>query len=832
MTMIPSEDLEGSGRTYIFDRDKGKFVSVRSATENQMRRFGEAQYRSFGRGNNRRMININPRGAATSYSVAESNRRGELVPAGRAAGREGLAERRQQERQPVQRPKSPERGLPLFAAGDAEGEGRLFIFDTDEGKFVGTDVATAAQMKRFGQSQYFSVGSGANRVMTTFNPRGEPTSYAVSETTRRGELVPAPRSAGRADSVALRNDRAELEASRAARLERNAQLLNIDYNNQTDWLQMTDVARRLIVSDPTILEGQTVTVDLEAVLDYAMYGTPRSPGLFMGGTSNYFIFDEAANRYLNTTFASDQQMADYGSTMYYRTSRGQMLTIEENKPGPKVDTEVEDEPRRVQSVMDIEGFPVDAMIGDIADVSIVGPWLEENASKLSSDELDVVKRFVRDQANLEFESRTGPADSVMPTPMRLEPREAGVESPWAEAARNVNEVESQTKERRLREEQERRRQEREGPAVLLFEQQKQAQIESQREQQRLERFAVLAERLKPQARWREFQYTAVPLGFSEEEFRGSSNQDRALARWEEAKQDLENAKLNNSEAIPALMAEVETLYADYVASAQQGPTFTFRDGARVPYSARDRLDAELAAEYEQRALGRSSEQVNAAFTNRVRNMQINELRNEGKDFQPKDLLSHGQAMSLLRSVALDSPDRILKLKSELAFVGFADDRNYTSDTSMDGATISGFIDLVAEANNVGMKPMDYLTMKINDPSVIARSNERAKNRRGGGGGFTIRVPAVDDVASVFQDVARKRIGMQLGQDQVSQMAQSYVQQYESQLRSQMGRDVVSEPVSADTFAEQQINQQFGMDENIYQTGLQLDVLIDMIGGSR
>lgn len=825
MTMIPSEELEGSGRTYIFDRDKGKFVSVRSATENQMRRFGEAQYRSFGRGNNRQMININPRGAATSYSVAESNRRGELVPAGRAAGREGLAERRQQERQPVQRPESPERGLPLFAAGDAEGEGRLFIFDTDEGKFVGTDVATAAQMKRFGQSQYFSVGSGANRVMTTFNPRGEPTSYAVSETTRRGELVPAPRSAGRADSVALRNDRAELEASRAARLERNAQLLNIDYNNQTDWLQMTDVARRLIVSDPTILEGQTVTVDLEAVLDYAMYGTPRSPGLFMGGTSNYFIFDEAANRYLNTTFASDQQMADYGSTMYYRTSRGQMLTIEENKPGPKVDTEVEDEPRRVQSVMDIEGFPMDAMIGDIADVSIVGPWLEQNAKDLSSDEFRVVNQFLRDQANIDVYRQ----------------REPGEETPWAPAIRAVRGAETETKERRLREERERRRQEtaeREGIALMTSEQQAQAQMESdegrrayQREQQRLERFAVLAERLKPQARWMEFQYTAVPLGFSEQEFQRSSDEDRAFARWNEAKQDLENAKLNNSEAIPALMAEVETLYTDYVAAAQQGPTVTFRDGALVPYSARDRLDAELAAEYEQRALGRSSEQVNAAFTNRVRNMQINELRNEGKDFQPKDLLSHGQAMSLLRSVALDSPDRILKLKSELAFVGFADDRNYTSDTSMDGETISGFIDLVAEANNVGMKPMDYLTMKINDPSVIARSNERAKNRNSGSG-FTIRVPAVDDVASVFQDVARKRIGMQLDQDQVSQMAQSYVQQYESQLRSQMGRDVVSEPVSADTFAEQQINQQFGMDENIYQTGLQLDVLIDMIGGSR
>jgi hypothetical protein len=817
MTMIPSDELEGGGRTFIFDRDQGKFVSVRSASADQMRRFGQAQYRSLGRGRNRRMVPINARGEATSYSVAESTRRGELVPAGRAAGREGLAERRSAERQPVRVPESPKRGLPLFAAGDAEGEGRLFIFDRDEGKFVGTDVASQDQMRRFGDSLYYSVGSGSNRVMTTFNPRGEPTSYAVAESSRRGELVPAPRSEGRAISQ-------ELNQSRAARLERNRQLLNIDYNNQTDWLMMTESVRRLVVSDPTVLEGQAVNIDFEAVLDYAMYGTPRSPGVFMGGVSNSFIFDESLGRYVNITFASDEQMRQYSDTMYYRTSRGQMVTVQDNKPGPQVDTEMPEEPRPVRSVTDIEGFPVEAMIGDAADVSIVGPWLEQNAKNFSTEELNIVDRFLRDQANIDV----------------YRVREPGVETPWAGAIRAVRQTREDAREQKQREDRERRRQEtieREGIVLMTPEQEMQAQMESdegrrlaRREEQRRQMFADIAAKLKPESRWMEMQYNAVPLGFSEQEFARADAAAAAQLRFNQATQALEDAKTSNPDAVPQLKAVVDLLETEFMAARQQDAGFTFREGVFIPYSARDRLDASLAQEYEQRALGRTAENVNAVFSQRVRNLAINEQRLQpGTDFRPQDLLTEGQAMSMLRSIA-STPSEMIKLKTQLAFV-YGREEQYTSDTAVDSGTVNNFIELVTESNNAGMKPLEYLKMALNDPSVVERSNERAR-KRGGGGGFTIRVPAVDDVATVFQDVARRRVGMQLDQEQVKQMAQTYVQQYESQLRGQMGRDVIKEPMSADTFAEQQISQQFGGEETVFQTGLQLDTLIEMIGGTR
>jgi hypothetical protein len=704
------------------------------------------------------------------------------------------------------------------------GGGPFFIWDRELAKFVRMDQASEDQIRLYGGSQYTSFGSGRSRVMTPINPRGEATSYAVTESTRRGELVPAPRSAGRAESIRLREQRSELEGSRAARLQRNAELLNIDYNNQTDWLMMTESVRRLVVTDPSLLENQPINIDFEAVLDYAMYGTPRSPGVFMGGTSNSFIFDQALNRYVNVNFASDDQMRQYSDTMYYRTSRGQMLTIRDDKAGPEVETEMPEEPRPVRSVTDIEGFPVDAMIGETADVSIVGPWLERNAKNLDTNELNIVDRFLRDQANIDV----------------YRVRQPGVETPWAGSIQAVKQTRENVKEQKQREERERRQQEtieREGTRLLTPEQEMQARTESdegrrlaRREEQQRQRFADIAAKLKPEARWMEMQYTAVPLGFSEQEFARVDASVGAQLRLQEANDALRDAKTNDPNEVGRLEKVVEERQRELLIRQQQEAGFTFREGVFIPYSARDRLDASLAQEYEQRALGRSAENVNAAFTNRVRNLQINELRLQpGTDFRSQDLLTEGQAMSMLRSVA-STPAEMIKLKTQLAFVYGREDQ-YTSDTAVDSGAVNNFMELVTEANNAGMKPLEYLKMSLNDPSVVERSNERARNR-GPGAGFTIRVPAVDDVATVFQDVARRRVGMQLDQEQVRQMAQTYVQQYESQLRGQMGRDVISEPMSADTFAEQQISQQFGGEETVFQTGLQLDTLIEMIGGTR
>jgi len=714
-----------------------------------------------------------------------------------------------------------------------EGEGRFYLFDTDLSRFVAVNAATPEQTQRFGRIRYVKGGTNRAPVMLPFNPKGRATSYAVTRTSRRDEFVPAERSAGRSASAQRRRE--QKAASPEARAARTAELLNVDWNNQTDWLMMNEYTKRLITSDPSLLEGQELEVDTETILEYALYGTPKSPGLFMGGLSDYFIFDDKLQRYVNQSFASEQQMADYGSTMYMRTRSGQMLTIE-GKRGPDVP---QSGPKVVRRVEDIDGFPVDAMIGEIADRSIVLPWLESNMNRLTGDELRVVLQFIGQQ-----QIRGQSLDPGLSPEQR---------NPWAPIAERAEaRIEEQRAEQEKQEREERRRTtiETQGIKTLSEEQDLAARREFadmqqsvEREQRRQAVMNDLADKLLPTARWMQQQYSAVPLGFSAQEMMPAGNAAAVAQRYLEAKQAFEDAQRTGVGNVDELLREMQALETQMGAEADN-KGLVFKPETLLPYSTRDRLLGAQSQYLRQRALGTVDADVDEKAVGRARALQAGAYRSMATEISPRaveggrdsiyrqqDLMTEGGAMSFLRSLAQD-PKQMLALKQKMAFLGLADDRNYTSDTALDRETVRAFAELAGDANNAGLQPLAYLARQVNDPTAQQYADSRKRSRGNGGSGFTIRVPSADDVATIVQDVAYKRIGMRLDKDQVSQIANMYVQQYEAGLRSQAGADVIKEPMSADTFAEQQVSQRFGADETVFQTGRQLDVLVDMLRGQR
>lgn len=636
---------------------------------------------------------------------------------------------------------------------------------------------------------------------------------------------------------------AELVGSRAEMLDKNRRLLEVDWNNQTDWLLMNDYVKQLITLRPSVLEGQRITLDPETILDYALYGTPRSPGVMMSGASEYFIFDDKLQRYVNTSLATEAQMQEFGSKLFGRRPNGQMVefsgTSEPQIPEfePLADSMLGTAARGIAAaagavgavvaapvtgiasrwqgpttpvlgITDIEGFPSQPLPNGKINFAAIDSWLAENVNRLDTAEIQAVARFLAVQKNqmidpfvTERPAEVGQIEQIEQRLLRRErvitATEEGVAAGTLEPAGQISAVSQQR-------------------AAL-----DQARAQFERSQRRSEN---IAEMLRPNKRWESAGFTAVPLGFEASEFVETVVMTPARQRVMDLKVAVE-ASNGDQETISRLSTELTQANADLMLE-QQETMLQFAPGSAIPYSARDRLLQQQSESWRNTPIGEIPQDQRQTMEGRGRALQASAYRSMLTEVAgPQDLLTEQGMLSMLRGIS-QNPADMVRLKQRLAFVYGGEDR-YTSDTAIDDQTIASFAKLVGEANRSGKKPMPYLMSLMNDPTVKERAAERG---RGTGSAFTIRLPAVEDIQTVVQDVARKRLGMRLDDTAAANIAQSYLGTVEQQMRSQAGSSTIREPMAAETFAEQQIGEDFGAEVDVYAMGTVLDSFTRLLGG--
>jgi len=740
------------------------------------------------------------------------------------------------------------------------GGGPFFIWDRELAKFVRTDQASEDQIRLYGGSQYTSFGSGRSRVMTPIDPRGAATSYAVTESTRRGELVPAGRAAGRAGLPERRGAEA---AERQATLEerrRKIEKLEVDVNAESLWQTMDLYTKQLLYSDPSLLEGVPLRgVDIATVMDYVFFGTPRSPGLFMDGVSNEYVFVRVGGvgRFKNAMFASEEERMN--SKIYTREDverAGQIPTFEPLgetferefpfivKPAQAAAKGVAEAAKAAGRVAeralpgwfgsegafdDIEGFPdgaftvtrrVTPQMGveqvKIANADVLGPWIRSNYELLSPAQKRKIEDLVEDARasyDEDISSTLSPEEQRVVRGRGLNPWDA-IDNRTREMRADAAVPEAERLQRAAVSEQEGRRfAGRYGAEMVQAEET--AEVVAKR--QFMNSLASNVEQ-RIQNRYANYTFVSQPLGFAADELVTVSSVSPLNERLGEINQLVRGGMTPDQQAVAAALG------------AQDAPDLlAFRTGANgvpmVTYTPREQQEIAQGQAFT-RSRGRGqllTDSEREEAEGRGRALQASATRSfmtEGK--KP---LTQGQARLLLRDISRN-PSKMAKIKQQLVAVG-ADPDNYISDTSMDATTINAWESAVAQANNAGMDPEVYLAQLQLDPTARNKASSRGP---GPGPAFTIRLPSSDDVATIVQDVSQRRIGQRLDSEQAKQIAEAYVSMAESQYRSQQGASTVTDPMSAETFAQQQISSQFGSDEMVYQTGLQLDTLISMIGG--
>jgi hypothetical protein len=141
-----------------------------------------------------------------------------------------------------------------------------------------------------------------------------------------------------------------------------------------------------------------------------------------------------------------------------------------------------------------------------------------------------------------------------------------------------------------------------------------------------------------------------------------------------------------------------------------------------------------------------------------------------------------------------------------------------------------FASFVFDAQRMGMTYQQYLAELENDPEQLSRV---AQTRgRAGGGAPAIRLPSDDDLTQVFKYVSQATIGRTLPKDVYQGMIDAYKPQLVRFQQQLQGGGQVTEPPQAETFAETQIEQQFGQEAFSYRLGGYLDELSKLVGGGQ
>lgn len=740
---------------------------------------------------------------------------------------------------------------------------RFFIWDRDKAEFVSTNEASAEQMRRFGDSLYTSAGSGAARTMTVFDPQGRPTSYAVAQSTRRGELVLADRAAGRAGLPEVRQrERAarQAEGETATRVvagrevarrreerqrELNRGYIDFDFQNETGWLRISEDAKRMLLGDPTLLENQELSIRPDVIMDYVKYGNPASPGLLMEGLSLYYINVETpfGRRWINVEHATPEELAAAPRQVPLEVVNDEYRKMGEFEPlGETLRRELVEPARAVGGVVksafpgwfgspdefkDYPNFPSNAFqtqrrvtpsMGvetvEVANPSVLIPWIVNNYETLTPSQQRKIDDVVSTSRANFVEDRVA---TLSPEEQRIVMNRGGATNPWtrivtAQAASEGASLDTGGNAAGIVTTQQRTQQIEEAETVGVADRRfagrygaEGAALERQGRatSRRREFFEQAANRIiGPAFQW---EFSAIPLGFAREDFVVKSTKLQAIANLDQMIAGTDNEALQRSlqqERLEMSVLDDET------------KTFEFTQET-VPTTTAQEQYLNLAQTYSQantdEQIAGAARGLTAAAYTRMTNLS---------SVKP---LTAGEAQRLLRDAG---PVTRSKIKMQMAALGLADPDKYTTDTSLDKETRDKWEEVVIQANSEGKDPFVYLSSALANNINVGGNRNMAPTRAV----RELRLPAVDDVVAVVQDVARNRIGRRLDTETASQVANAYLGVVESNFRAQSGATTFREAMSAESFGEQQITQQAGGEEMMYQTGLQLQELVKMIGG--
>ena len=351
------------------------------------------------------------------------------------------------------------------------------------------------------------------------------------------------------------------------------------------------------------------------------------------------------------------------------------------------------------------------------------------------------------------------------------------------------------------------------------------------------RVLAVADSLLPQVYQQTF--TGVPLGYTDADVTATRTekwvelnkqiediQNRQIAlEIEQRETSDEERKQEIADEISALQRELTDLSVEK-ATEEQKTAYSISPG-RAYLDRWDRARQEFEQQVRADPSVYTPEMVRAAATSfdYAQSLEKRSLPPAVRRYgDPSEgLLVESDVVMLLRNM---SAGQRQALKQDLIAVFPGLDSQINSMTSIDAATQSALQTVISEAQANGQQWDLYLQ------ELVASDRIRERGSGGGGRGFTIQLPAKEDVKQLVQAVAGQQLGMNIDDPTAEAISEQYINYFQTTFQSQMGASVVNEPMSAETFVTQQVQEQFSTDYDVYQMGGKLDVFRQMLGGQR
>jgi hypothetical protein len=334
------------------------------------------------------------------------------------------------------------------------------------------------------------------------------------------------------------------------------------------------------------------------------------------------------------------------------------------------------------------------------------------------------------------------------------------------------------------------------------------------------RITDLANALTRQVRHQNFDN--IPLGYTPDDFLQTSNPRLAELQIQSQRILGQLGAATSDDERSRLIAQSELLLDEINTEMQQGGTSFIARPGRGPTSPLDRT----VIDYTRRMQADPTKYTLDAMRFDAR--MIAEMRKyPGAEIETEKYLSASDVQPTLRDLGVQNklPDLYQRLAAVMP--SFSMDR-VMDINGVDDYAIDQFAQFTANAQRNNMTWDEYLAQLENDPEHLSRVAQT--RRRAGGSAPAIRLPSDDDLTQVFKYVSQATIGRTLPKDVYQGMIDAYKPQLVRFQQQLQGGGQVTEPPQAETFAETQIEQQFGQEAFTYQLGGFLNELSKLAGG--
>jgi hypothetical protein len=317
-------------------------------------------------------------------------------------------------------------------------------------------------------------------------------------------------------------------------------------------------------------------------------------------------------------------------------------------------------------------------------------------------------------------------------------------------------------------------------------------------------------------------FSQIPLGFADEDFIAMPSEE--LQKVLEQQTDL---RLKHQSA--QTQTEKDKIFNDILDLETQAAEL--RASGAVSYTSRPGLGPttrtdQTIIDYTKRLQADPSKYTVDAIRQDMR--MLAEMRKmPGMSIDTENFMSARDVGPTLRQYAREGklPDLYERLSRVMPSWNFG---NVLDINGIDDYTENKVAEFASSAQRLGLTMEQYLNQLSNDPEHLSRVQEF--QRSSGDRRPAIRLPSDDDLTSVFKYVSQATIGRTLPKEVYQSMIDAYKPQLVQFQQQLQGGGTVTEPPQAETFAEGQIEQQFGQEKFTYQLGGFLNELSKLAGG--